>query len=1194
MAIQTLNTIKNWFKTGLKPSQAQFWDTWDSFRHKFEKVPVKDIDGIDELLLTKADKTILDNHLADKIAHAPQVNTDWNSESGLSQLINKPEFKTINGEAIVGDGDITISSAIPTLDQVLNSDNKSLTQPIVFLDEEYSATIDSKNLSIDGPLGEGIQYNGDNINWSKGDKNLKLLFDGESAGQNTFSFPEMPDSSTPYKLATDQVVSATQSGIVDNTSLQELGGVDKLINGVRIGRGNNQDISNVVFSSGYTNEVSTGLRSSALGFGTLNSNTTGNNNTAVGCNALTANTTGPSNTAVGRNALMSNTTASFNSAFGTQSLMFNTTGTLNMAFGSNALYNNTTGNNNVSAGASSLQTNTTGGYNTSLGAYSLYSSNGISNIAIGNMAGSTISTGNNNIIIGATSNSSLTPGSLTTGSNNLVIGPNQGLTSGITTGNGNVVLGKITGLPSDSENTISLSDGIGNVALRKETDNRLLAPGLTNALIDSGGAKSLVTKEYLDAHSGGSSQNLQQTLENGGSAEFSYNGGIQELSMFDGNGAIEFYTSGEDVESGESKTSDGIINKNNIQLRHTYLNAGISRDAYLDVSSGKIRLQEQNNTHDALLEFEDQTGSRSTFQIPNKNPSVDTTYKLATTDDVSLQKIVDNTASATKENSGINLMAGSGGLANNFMYMSNGLSGSSYVETQFKQTPDYVRLALYKGSGNANEFIGISESAGINLYKKGETYETNIAVAEPVANTGIVFPAPSIAGNYTLATTADIASAPKPTLAQVLTAGNFGDRALAISYSDKDVLLDNDRVRFLNTTSGASTSYAPTFINVTGSGGKFTQLTFPANATENRTFSFSNTKPQGSYTIATTDDIPTILPASATQSGIVDNTSLQELGGVDKIINGIRIGRGNNSTNNGNTALGSNALTSATTSTANTAIGRSTLALATTGGFNTAVGAVTLANLTTGTQNVGLGASTLRYTTTGGFNLGIGASALTNNLTGSRNTAIGAAAGGGITSDDNIAIGYLAMGLPSVVSTGTRNIVMGFQAGGQLTSGSNNVLIENQDIFSATITTGSNNVILKQGSTSTGVTTGNNNTVIGNVTGLPTDASNLALLSDGSGNIAIRKEADNRLLAPTLTNALIDSGGAKSLVTKEYLIKIYTNASTTAPTTNAELNSLYPNAKEGDEVTFLDSTPYSLICKKLLSGWVMYQVGKLP
>jgi hypothetical protein len=120
MASQTLNTIKQWFITGLKPTQTQFWDTWDSFRHKYDKVPVKDVEGIDELLLSKADKIVLDNHLADKIAHAPQVNTDWNSESGFSQLINKPEFKTINGKTVLGHGDLTIKEGgVQDLDQTL-------------------------------------------------------------------------------------------------------------------------------------------------------------------------------------------------------------------------------------------------------------------------------------------------------------------------------------------------------------------------------------------------------------------------------------------------------------------------------------------------------------------------------------------------------------------------------------------------------------------------------------------------------------------------------------------------------------------------------------------------------------------------------------------------------------------------------------------------------------------------------------------------------------------------------------------------------------------------------------------------------------------------------------------------------------------------------------------------------------------
>ncbi|WP_264524800.1 hypothetical protein [Flavobacterium sp. N502536] len=131
MALQTLNIIKSWFKTGLKPTQTQFWDTWDSFRHKYEKVPVKEIEGIDELLSSKADKTVLNDHLADKNAHAPQVNTDWNSESGFSKLLNKPEFKTINGEIIVGTGDIVFEKCgLQNLHTTLNNGNEATDKSI--------------------------------------------------------------------------------------------------------------------------------------------------------------------------------------------------------------------------------------------------------------------------------------------------------------------------------------------------------------------------------------------------------------------------------------------------------------------------------------------------------------------------------------------------------------------------------------------------------------------------------------------------------------------------------------------------------------------------------------------------------------------------------------------------------------------------------------------------------------------------------------------------------------------------------------------------------------------------------------------------------------------------------------------------------------------------------------------------------
>lgn len=54
-----LNTLKNWFQNGLKPTQEQFWAWMDSFRHKSEKIPLSDIENIEQTLANKADADAL-------------------------------------------------------------------------------------------------------------------------------------------------------------------------------------------------------------------------------------------------------------------------------------------------------------------------------------------------------------------------------------------------------------------------------------------------------------------------------------------------------------------------------------------------------------------------------------------------------------------------------------------------------------------------------------------------------------------------------------------------------------------------------------------------------------------------------------------------------------------------------------------------------------------------------------------------------------------------------------------------------------------------------------------------------------------------------------------------------------------------------------------------------------------------------
>ena len=47
--IQPIATLKNWFRTGLKPTQQQFWDWLDSYWHKSEAIPSGSVQGLDAL-----------------------------------------------------------------------------------------------------------------------------------------------------------------------------------------------------------------------------------------------------------------------------------------------------------------------------------------------------------------------------------------------------------------------------------------------------------------------------------------------------------------------------------------------------------------------------------------------------------------------------------------------------------------------------------------------------------------------------------------------------------------------------------------------------------------------------------------------------------------------------------------------------------------------------------------------------------------------------------------------------------------------------------------------------------------------------------------------------------------------------------------------------------------------------------------
>lgn len=129
----------------------------------------------------------------------------------------------------------------------------------------------------------------------------------------------------------------------------------------------------------------------------------------------------------------------------------------------------------------------------------------------------------------------------------------------------------------------------------------------------------------------------------------------------------------------------------------------------------------------------------------------------------------------------------------------------------------------------------------------------------------------------------------------------------------------------------------------------------------------------------------------------------------------------------GNTALGYEALFTATSSSDNTAIGYGALRVDTSTGRNTAVGALSLYLNTYGAENTAIGWQSLALNTTGSQNASLGAGSLGQNDDGSSNVAIGSyALADGTSPDSNVAVGANAL---KALTTGTGNVAVGYSAG---------------------------------------------------------------------------------------------------------------------------------------------------------------------
>ncbi|MGP2571209.1 hypothetical protein ACT4R9_09770 [Ornithobacterium rhinotracheale] len=115
MAKTDLNTIKQWFKNGLKPTQEQFWAWLDSFWHKDDKIPAENVEGLNDLfsnidLSSKVENTDFERYKKEQVeafklkADANASNLDgenkriWKSALGINEKASSDDLQALKLE----------------------------------------------------------------------------------------------------------------------------------------------------------------------------------------------------------------------------------------------------------------------------------------------------------------------------------------------------------------------------------------------------------------------------------------------------------------------------------------------------------------------------------------------------------------------------------------------------------------------------------------------------------------------------------------------------------------------------------------------------------------------------------------------------------------------------------------------------------------------------------------------------------------------------------------------------------------------------------------------------------------------------------------------------------------------------------------------------------------------------------------
>jgi hypothetical protein len=797
------------------------------------------------------------------------------------------------------------------------------------------------------------------------------------ANTNTAGYLSAADWTTFNNKLSTATAASTYVPYTGATGSVNLGNYDMFVNGVKIGKGAANKTDNTAIGNSALNVNTSGSGNTATGYFALKNNTTGSYNTATGEYALFSNTTGANNIANGGEALWTNTTGSNNTALGTNALNNSSTGSNNTAVGRSASFYNTTGTSNTSVGDSALFINTSGNFNTALGRYSLSNNTtGEYNTALGHNAGTNSAALNNTTAIGN--------GALVTASNTIQLG-NTSITNVKTSGT--VTAGAVTypnthgaanqvlttnGSGVLTWSTIATStSGVQSVAAISTTSNakgatisgttiNLTAADASNGGVVTTGTQTFAGNKIFNGNIGmgtsaptaklhivGGDRGTMLNLESGNNPTISFKNtgsGGREYQIFATNnsntgatgGSLSFYDNNASAYRmvldpngklgiGNNTPAEKLDVVGNIKASGTLVTAST-------IQAGTVVYPSAHGTNGQVL------STNGSGTLVWKTPVVGVPYTGATAS-------VD--------------------LGNNNNFYANGVKFGSVANNGNLGTSNIIIGADEVLSSNTTGTFNIGIGNG-SLWDN-TTGNNNIALGQTALSfntTGYKNTAIGVGALYSPLT------------------GNFNT---AIGYNaDANDGLTNATVIGANATATESNTIQMGDGNITKliTSGKLVSGTITYPNTDGTSGQVLTTNGSGTLSWANASSASTGVPYTGATSAV-------NLGAYDLTVNGLKIGKGNNSSS-ANTALGVSALNAnAVGANNNTAIGYNAAVANTSGAYNTANGAYALNSNTSGFYNTANGYYAATGITTGAFNTAIGDQALATNTVGNHNTAIG-------------------------------------------------------------------------------------------------------------------------------------------------------------------------------------------------------------